>query len=208
MKRLFEFVSELLRRKVVRLLAAYIVILWLLTQGFADLFPAFGFPDWALRVFVISGLAVIPVLALLSWKYDLAPPQLVRDPNDVENYNPGLSRAMRSHDNSDAGFILLTWSAEGGTPQEKRFFKAVSIGRGLDNNVDFSDDRVSRHHAVLWAEEGSWHVRDLDSANGTFINQSPVTDSAVLPDSCELRFHANGPTLGVHIDKPIATRVT
>ncbi len=208
MKRLFDFVSELLRRKVVRLLGAYIVILWLLTQGFADLFPAFGFPDWALRVFIIAGLAIIPVLALLSWKYDLAPPQLVRDPSDVENYNPGLSWAMHRHDNSDAGFILLTWSAEGGTPQEKRFFKAVSIGRGLDNDVDFSDERVSRHHAVLWAEEGSWHVRDLDSANGTFINQSPVTDSAVLPDSCELRFHPNGPTLGVHIDKPVATRVT
>jgi hypothetical protein len=208
MKRILAFISELLRRKVIRLLGAYVVILWLLAQGFADLFPAFGFPDWSLRAFIISGLAVIPILALLSWKYDLAPPRLVRDPGDVANYNPGLKKAMLRHDNSDAGFVILTWSAEDDTPIEKRFFKAVSIGRGLDNNVDFADERVSRHHAVLWAEDGSWHVRDLDSANGTFIDQAPVTGSAVLPDSCELRFHANGPKLGVHIDKPAATKVT
>lgn len=188
MKRFLGFVSELLRRKVVRLLGAYVVILWILAQGLSDLFPAFGFPDWSLRAFVITGLAIIPVLAWLSWKYDLEPPHLVRDPGDVEKYNPGLGRAMRRHDNSDAGFLLLTWSTGDGPPQEKRFFKAVSIGRGLDNNVDFSDERVSRHHAVLWAEDGSWHVRDLDSANGTFLDQRPVADSAVLPDSCVLRF--------------------
>lgn len=208
MKRLLGFISELLRRKVVRLLGAYIVILWLLAQGFADLFPAFGFPGWSLRAFIIAGLAMIPVLAWLSWKYDLAPPQLVRDPNDVENNNPGLSWAMRRHDNSDAGFILLKWSADGETPKEKRFFRAVSIGRGLDNNIDFADERVSRHHAVLWAEEGAWHVRDLESGNGTFINQTPVNGTSPLPQSCELRFHSNGPTLNVVIDKPAATRVS
>ena len=208
MKRFLGFVSELVRRKVVRLLAVYIGVLWLLAQGFADLFPAFGLPDWALRVFIFSGIAMIPVLALLSWKYDLMPPQLVRDPNDLESTNPGLSWAMRRHNNLDAGYVLLKWHGAGDTPKEKRFFRAVSIGRGLDNDVDFSDERVSRHHAVIWAEEGAWRVRDLDSPNGTFINQVPVTDTAALPQSCELRFHPNGPAVSVHIDKPAETMVT
>ena len=208
MKQFLVFLSELLRRKVVRLLGAYIVILWLLIQGFADLFPALGFPDWSLRAFIIVGVAMIPVLALLSWKYDLAPPQLVRDPNDIESNNPGLSWAMRRHDNADAGFILLKWSADGEATKEKRFFRAVSVGRGLDNNVDFADERVSRHHAVLWAEEGAWHVRDLESGNGTFINQTPVTGTSALPQACELRFHSNGPTLTVIVNKPAETRVS
>ena len=208
MKRVLTFVSELFRRKVVRLLGGYVVILWLLAQGFADLFPAFGLPEWSLRVFIIVGLAVIPVLALLSWKYDLAPPQLVRDPDDVETTNPGLSWAMRRHDSTDAGFILLKWSVGGEPAKETRFFKAVSIGRGVDNNIDLGDERVSRHHAVIWAEDGGWHVRDLDSANGTFLNHAPVTGSAALPQSCELKFHPNGPTLGVHVDKPVATMIT
>ena len=208
MKRILGFFSELVRRKVVRLLFAYVVILWLLAQGFADLFPAFGMPDWALRVFIITGIAVIPVLAFLSWKYDLTPPQLVRDPNDVESTNPGLSWAMRRHDNLDAGYVLLKWNAADDTSKEKRFFKPVTVGRGVGNEVDFSDDRVSRHHAVIWAEGGSWRVRDLDSGNGTFMNQARVNGTAELPQSCELRFHPNGPTVTVYIGKPAATRVT
>ncbi len=208
MKRFFNFFSELVRRKVVRLLGAYVVILWLLAQGFADLFPAFGLPDWSLRVFIIVGLAVIPVMAWLSWKYDLAPPHIVRDVEDVENTNPGLSWAMQRHDNLDAGYVLLKWTAAGDTTKEKRFFKALSIGRGLDNEVDLGDERVSRHHAVIWAEKGTWHVKDLDSANGTFLNHAPVKDIVTLPQACELRFHPNGPTLNVFIDKPAETKVT
>lgn len=208
MKGILGFFSELVRRKVVRLLFAYVVILWLLAQGFADLFPAFGMPEWALRVFIITGIAVIPVLAFLSWKYDLTPPQLVRDPNDVEASNPGLSWAMRRHDNLDAGYVLLKWSAADDSSKEKRFFKPVTVGRGVGNEVDFSDDRVSRHHAVIWAEDGSWRVRDLDSGNGTFMNQARVNGTAELPQSCDLRFHPNGPTVTVYIGKPAATRVT
>jgi hypothetical protein len=208
MKRFIGFISELFRRKVVRLLGGYIVILWLLAQGFADLFPAFGFPEWSLRAFIIGGLAIIPVLAWLSWKYDLTPPQVVRDVKDVDIVNPGLSWAMRRHDNLDAGYVLLKWTGAGDTPKEKRFFKPLSIGRGLDNEIDFSDERVSRHHAVIWAEDGKWRVRDMDSANGTFMNHAPVNNSETLPQSCELRFHPNGPVLSVFVDKPAATRVT
>ena len=120
MKRFFSFVSELFRRKVVRLLGAYAVILWLLAQGFADIFPAFGFPNWSLRVFIIVGLAIIPFLAWFSWKYDLAPPHLVKDVKDVENLNPGLSWAMQRHNNLDAGYVLLRWNEADDKPMEKR----------------------------------------------------------------------------------------
>lgn len=208
MKPLSKFMSELVRRKVVRLVGAYIVIFWALAQGYASLYPAFGLPDWSLRAFVISGIALAPVFALLSWKYDLTPPQVVRDAKDVEASNPGLSWAARRHDNADGGFVLLRWDGSDGTTYEKRFFKPVTVGRGVSNTIQFDDDRVSRYHAVLWAEGGSWCVRDLGSANGTFVNRARVEGSASLPQSCELRLHANGPTLNVHVDTPMATRVT
>ncbi len=151
---------------------------------------------------------MIPVLALLSWKYDLAPPQLVRDAKDLEISNPALSWAMRRHDNVEAGYVLLKWTSDGETFTEKRFFRPVSIGREPNNDVELPDERVSRHHAILWAEDGSWRVRDLDSANGTFIGHTRLTDSAALPQSCELRFHSNGPTVNVHIAKTAETRVS
>jgi hypothetical protein len=208
MNRVSKFLRELVRRKVVRLVGAYTVIFWALAQGYASLYPAFGLPDWSLRVFVITGIALAPVLALLSWKYDLAPPQLVRDAKDIEESNPGLSWAQRRHRNTDGGFILLKWSDHDGAVNEKRYFKPVTIGRGVTNDVQFEDDRVSRHHAVIWAEGGGWHVRDLDSANGTFVNRARVDGAVPLPPSCEIRFHANGPALDVHIDTPTPTRVT
>jgi len=51
-------------------------------------------------------------------------------------------------------------------------------------------------------------VHDLDSANGTFVNRTRVEVSMALPQSSELRFHANGPTVSVYIDTPMATRVS
>ncbi len=164
----------------------------------------FGLPEWVLRAFVITGVALAPLFAWLSWKYDI---RLVRDPEDEEAHNPGKIWAVPRHDNADAGFVLLKWDTADGTTHEKRFFKPVSIGRGPSNEIDFADDRVSRYHAVLWAEEGAWRVRDLDSANGTFIDRAAVDGSSTLPQSCELRFHANGPTVSVHVDKPQPTRV-
>lgn len=207
MKQLSNFVSELFRRKVVRLLGAYIAVFWLLAEGYASFYEAFGLPDWSLRALIISGIAAIPLIAMVSWKYDLVPPQLVRDSKDLESMNPALSWAIRRHDNANAGYVLLSWTSEDGSPKERRFFRPVSIGREPSNAVELPDRRVSRHHAVLWAEAGSWRVRDLDSANGTFLCNARVEGTATLPPTCELRFHADGPTLRVHIDKPDETLV-
>lgn len=208
MRSVRDFTAELFRRKVVRLLGAYIAIFWLLATGFADLFPNLGFPDWALPAFVVAGIAAIPILAFLCWKYDLVPPQLVRDPKDIESLNPGLSWAMRRHDNQNAGFVVFTWESAGGIAREKRFFRPASIGREPTNDIELADQRVSRHHAVIWAEAGQWRVRDLDSANGTFIDGKRVAGSAPLPQSCELRLHAHGPAVGIVITKTLETLVS
>lgn len=208
MKGVRKFASELFRRKVVRLVGAYIAVFWLLAQGFASLFPVVGFPEWPLRAFIVVGIAAIPLIAFFSWKYDIVPPQLVRDHKDLEAINPALSWAMVRHDNHEAGYVLLSWRSEDDTVREKRFFKPVSIGREPNNDIELPDQRVSRHHAVLWAEEGTWRVRDLDSGNGTFIGHTRVTGSAALPQSCDLRFHPNGPIVSVYVAKTAETLVS
>jgi hypothetical protein len=207
MRRLRQFASELFRRKVVRLVGAYIAVFWLLAQGYASLYPAFGAPDWTLRAFIVAGIAAIPVLAFFSWKYDIVPPQIIKDPKDIEADNPALSWAMIRHDNFEAGYVLVKWQDNDGAVKERRFFKPVSIGRQPNNDIELPDQRVSRHHAVLWAEQGTWRVRDLESANGTFIGHARVAGTAPLPQSCELRFHPNGPTVSIHIDTPAETLV-
>jgi hypothetical protein len=207
MGKIRAFCKELFRRKVVRLVGAYIAILWLLAQGFASLFPPLGVPEWILPVFVAVGIAAIPVLAFFSWKYDIVPPQLVRDANDTDTQNPALTWARVRHDTKDAGYILLSWSSEDRATTERRFFQPVAIGREPNNDIELADQRVSRHHAVLWAENGDWHVRDLDSANGTFIGHARVKGTGKLPQSCDLRFHPNGPIVSVYVAKSAQTLV-
>jgi FHA domain len=202
-----DFGRELFRRKVVRVVGAYIAIFWVLVQGFASLFPVLGIDDWVLRAFMVIGTAAIPIVAFFSWKYDIVPPQLVRDIKDVETKNPGLSWARLRHDTKNAGYVLLSWSSNPHPVVEKRFFQPVAIGREPNNDVELTDDRVSRHHAVIWAEDGEWHIRDLDSANGTFIGHTRVTGTATLPGSCDLRFHPNGPVVRVHVAKSAETRI-
>jgi hypothetical protein len=208
MKRVRKFLGELFRRKVVRVVGAYVAIFWALTLGIAQLAPLIGVPNFAVIMFMVVGTAAIPVLAFFAWKYDIVPPQLIRDPKDVEGVNPGLSWATLRHDTQDAGYVLLKWCVEGDMAREKRFFKPVAIGREPNNDIELPDQRVSRHHAVIWAEHGVWRIRDLDSANGTFIDHARVSGIIALPQTCELRFHANGPTVSVFVAKSAETMIS
>lgn len=207
MGRVRQFTKELFRRRVVRLVGAYVAVFWLLTVGFASLFPALGFPGWVLRLFIMVGIGAIPLLAFLSWKYNIVPPQLIRDSKDAEARHPAHSWAQLRHDNKDAGYVLLSWSIEGSAKNERRFFQPVTIGREPTNDIELPDHRVSRYHAVLWAQNGVWHVRDLDSGNGTFIGHTRVAGTAPLTQSCDLRLHPNGPVVSVQIAKSAETLV-
>ena len=63
----------------------------------------------------------------------------------------------------------------------------VTIGRLPDNSLQISDESVSSHHAELLFENGQYHLHDLGSTNGTFINGEPFTDS-ILRDGDQIRF--------------------
>ena len=49
------------------------------------------------------------------------------------------------------------------------------IGRSSEA-LPLTDTTVSRRHAELTPDDGRWFLRDLDSSNGTFVN-----DTQVLP---------------------------
>jgi len=48
----------------------------------------------------------------------------------------------------------------------------VTLGREDDNGVVLDEDRVSRYHAAVTGEGGVFWIEDLESANGTFVNDT------------------------------------
>ena len=51
---------------------------------------------------------------------------------------------------------------------------SLSVGRGGDNDVVLGSKQVSRNHAILSILDGQLYVKDLDSSNGTFINDRRI----------------------------------
>jgi len=51
---------------------------------------------------------------------------------------------------------------------------SLSIGREPSNDLVVNDLSVSRRHCIIKTEEGQIKVTDLDSHNGTFVNDTPI----------------------------------
>jgi len=56
----------------------------------------------------------------------------------------------------------------------------IALGRRDDNDVVINDPQISRRHAALSWEEGTFVLRDLGSANGTFLNAVRITEPHAL----------------------------
>jgi len=86
------FYSELKRRNVLRVAAAYIVSAWLLIQIAETIFPLFGFDEGPARIVVIvMVIGFLPAL-ILSWIFELTPSGLQKD-KDVDRSSLVTSRA-------------------------------------------------------------------------------------------------------------------
>jgi hypothetical protein len=57
----------------------------------------------------------------------------------------------------------------------------IVLGRSSGCQLVLADDTVSRLHAELRLVDGRWHVRDLGSSNGTWLNGRLIVESEVLP---------------------------
>lgn len=71
--------------------------------------------------------------------------------------------------------------------QRFRILRPVAqIGRAEGSDVHLPDESVSGAHATLLQRDGAWHVLDLGSRNGTYVDGERVTECR-LRGACELR---------------------
>jgi len=66
---------------------------------------------------------------------------------------------------------------------ETREFRVdeIFVGRDKLAQIRFQhDEAVSNMHARLFYKENNWWVEDLQSTNGTFLNQDPINTPAII----------------------------
>lgn len=63
----------------------------------------------------------------------------------------------------------------------------TTIGRSAGNTVVVDNETVSRHHALIRREGDCYVLLDLGSANGTFVNNRPISSPMVLEDNDTLK---------------------
>jgi hypothetical protein len=64
----------------------------------------------------------------------------------------------------------------------------ISLGRGEENDIVIPHPSVSRAHARLARRDGIWEVTDLNSTNGSYVNQHQVQGSVRASNGSEVRF--------------------
>jgi len=73
------FITELRRRNVFRVGAAYLMLGWIVVEVTSTIAPAFGLPDWTLTLVTWLGVLALPFVLLFAWAFELTPEGLKRD---------------------------------------------------------------------------------------------------------------------------------
>lgn len=102
--------------------------------------------------------------------------------------------------------MRITLSVTGGARNglSKSFDQAyVGLGRHPQSDLQFDPEKdldASTRHAAVLKTGASWTIRDLGSANGTFVNGEKVTSDRRLHTGDQVRLGTKGPTLLVEVE--------
>ena len=70
------------------------------------------------------------------------------------------------------------------------------IGRSSESLM-LGDNTISRRHAELTPDDGAWYIRDLESANGTYVNGVSINQRTLLNAGDQIRTGATLLVFGV-----------
>lgn len=75
-----SFFQELGKRRVIRVMIAYLLISWVILQVADVVLPAAGMPDWTITLTLVLLALGFPLALILSWVFDIGPEGLTRTP--------------------------------------------------------------------------------------------------------------------------------
>jgi hypothetical protein len=102
--------------------------------------------------------------------------------SEVELATAGEDLNLEQIAESEQAFLILKEDGQEDKPFMLLPEESLTIGRAKDNTLRVDDDSISRYHAKVSFETGQPVIRDLGSANGTFVNGKRITEQ-VLSDN-------------------------
>lgn len=143
------------------------------------------------------------------------PAEDTRPPRAEQRSGPGTDPAARVVDPVAARGVVprliepdardkprLVYRSVEGLETEFVLEAETTIGRHPRNSVRLHDREVSKEHAVIERRADGFHLRDLGSSNGTFLNNKR-TREAKLADGDELTFGSMILTLRIPSEHPV-----
>jgi protein kinase/serine/threonine-protein kinase len=102
--RIKRFLSELRRRRVVQVAAAYAAVGWVVIEVSTTIVPELDLADWIPRAVILLVLLGFPVSLVLSWVFDVTPRGVRRTeslvsgtPGEIGAKDPTRRRVARTH---------------------------------------------------------------------------------------------------------------
>lgn len=93
-------------------------------------------------------------------------------------------RSMRSVDaNKDEAYLKVVNRLDSLNFKMQEYYVLrglTKLGRSSKNDIVIKDNFVSKNHLVIQEGDGHYYIRDLHSANGTFLNGQTLYDEAEL----------------------------
>ena len=103
----------------------------------------------------------------------------------MTEWNTRVTKAHAVRPKVEQGEACLVLIYPPGPDMGRRFALSrseITLGRGADCDIQVDRDSVSRKHARVFRSGDAWMVEDLQSTNGSYVNDVPVTRS-VMRDS-------------------------
>jgi TolB-like protein/Flp pilus assembly protein TadD len=86
--KLIQFISELKRRKVFRVIGMYAATAFIIMEAGDIMLPRLGLPDWTVTFVIILLIIGFPITILLSWIFDITPEGILKtEPIKVDKKN-------------------------------------------------------------------------------------------------------------------------
>lgn len=151
-----SFFAELKRRNVLRAAVLYAGAIWALSQGFAQLAPIVGAPEWTVRWFLIAASIGFPFWLAFAWFYEFTPDGLKRE-SEIDRGDSIAHHTSRKLDFAIIGVL------------------AVAV-------VLLLTDRFVLHHGVNEQAAIKATVTQASIAVLPFVNMSPDKDQEYFSD--------------------------